>query len=756
MTGPSAPLAYLIAANALSLLLMGVGMLMVWQRLARSPFVRELGWSSIAGGVSAFAFALHQQVAPALGSALYAVAETANLVLLTAAVGTMAGHPLQRRLGAAMALAMFVALLAFDVERMFIIWPLFKCALLVALGLAAWHWMRGMVRWKRSLGLLVAALGVLQLGLYFFGPAAVPATALGSMLLRLGIGLVCLLMALTRTAAALQQSGQRFELMTNNASQGILVMNKAGLLYANPAAMAIYHCGDTTALWHVLSGPRSSADAARLYALQRQLDRGELRVAHWQGKRTLANGSVLWLRSMSWNIDWDGQPATQVVITDETEQRRAAGEALHRSAHDALTGLPNRLRLMQRLNDECARTGRGGYALIILNIDRFKLFNQRHGHHLGDRVLVEFAERLQRERQPMHLGGDEFALLVTDVDAVAAQAARLLALCGEAIDIDGGTYFIDVSIGMARFPDDGVDADAILRAANAAMHQAKRHPGSYLLRAHKQFEQRSSDAFDQEQALRRAIRQREIFLHYQPKVDAASGALLGYEALARWQRPGHGFVSPVDFIAVAERTGLIGELGALLLDDACRQIALWCGGEHRCVPVAVNVSPIQLLDGAFPQLVADALARHQVAPHLLTLEITESAAIDDLALTQRQLLRLNELGIKVALDDFGTGFSSLSMLRHLPLQTLKIDRALIDPLPAPDAMAVVRAVCQLAQALNLRVVAEGVETQAHADAALAAGCHELQGYLYARPLPHEQAAHWLSQPAARAPARGTP
>ena len=746
------PIAYLLAANALSLILMGVAMLVAWKRLARLPFVRYLGWSSIAAGAGAVAYGVHQQFAPALGFALFVVAETANLVLLSLAVSAMAGRPLRRAHCVVLALAVVLTLMSLDYAQVVTIWSLLKCCLYVALALASWTWMRGQTRWERGVGVLLVALAGAQFSLFLWGVTAIPAMVMTAMLLRMSIGLLCLLAALTRTAAALHTSSQHFEMMTNNSSQGIVVIDGGGLLYANPAAVSIYHCTSVQDLWQVFATRKAEDAHSEVREKHRQLAAREIAIVHWEGMRALADGSELWLRTVSWHIEWDGKPATQIVITDETEQRRAAREVAHRSKHDALTGLPNRLRLMQRLNDECANAGRGGsYALFILNIDRFKLFNQRHGHSMGDQVLVEFAARLQQLRtnatQPMHLGGDEFAVLVTDIGAAEALAERLPALCGEAIDVDGRTFFIDVSMGKARFPDDGADADAILRAANAAMHQAKRRPGTFLLRAQKHFEQRSSEAFDQEQALRSAIREHEIFLHYQPKVDAASGALLGYEALARWERPGRGPVSPVEFIAVAERTGLIGELGALLLTEACRQVALWQAAHGHCVPVAVNVSPLQLLDERFPQLVADALAQHRVPAALLTLEITESAAIDDLALTQRQLLRLKELGIKVALDDFGTGFSSLSMLRNLPLHTIKIDRALIDPLPAPDALAVVRAVCQLAAALNLRVVAEGVETQAHADAALAAGCHELQGYLYARPLPHEQAGRWLQQAA---------
>jgi EAL domain-containing protein (putative c-di-GMP-specific phosphodiesterase class I) len=285
----------------------------------------------------------------------------------------------------------------------------------------------------------------------------------------------------------------------------------------------------------------------------------------------------------------------------------------------------------------------------------------------------------------------------------------------------------------------------LLRAANAALHVAKRTPGTSHQLAEKEFERGSSNALEQEQALRAGIDSAEFHLMFQPKVDAQTGQLTSFEALARWNRPGVGQVSPLEFISASERTGLISALGTTLLKQACRQIAAWLTQYGNCVPVAVNVSPLQLLDPSFPTLVAQILSACGVPAHYLTLEITESSAVQDLEQTVLQVAQLHSLGVHVAMDDFGTGFSSLSMLRTLRLHTVKIDRSLITPLPSSDAVAVVHAICQLAQALQLQVVAEGVETEEQAAAARTAGCAELQGYLYAMPLDVEDAAAWLEQ-----------
>jgi len=405
---------------------------------------------------------------------------------------------------------------------------------------------------------------------------------------------------------------------------------------------------------------------------------------------------------------------------------------------------------MQRLKEYCyLADGSLQCTLVVVNIDRFKLFNQSQGHLAGDHVLKAFAAKLKdvlgARAELIRLGGDEFAIVDPDASNARDIAGRLRSACEQALVVPGGEYFIDASMGMAMFPDHAGNAEALLRAANAAMYQAKRIPGTALAMAEQRFEQMSDQSLETEQALRKGIKNQEIYLDYQPKIDAVSGKLLGFEALARWLRPGVGPVSPVEFIAIAERTGLIPELGAMLLERACRQIASWRAELGECVPVAVNVSPIQLLNRGFPQLVERIIADTGIPARCLTLEITESAAVDNLDDTQVQLQHLSGLGIDVAMDDFGTGFSSLSMLRKLPLSTLKIDRGLIDPLPAPDAVAVVTAICQLATALRLQVVAEGIETLEQAIAARDAGCHELQGFFYARPLTVADAGEWMKR-----------
>ncbi len=733
-------------------MIVGCALLLVWRRQPAHRFVRDIAWSTITAGITLVGYLLYSQaIKPfdVVGFMTLPLGSVANIMFLVSAVAHLTELKLSRKFLLVMTLLLMLIWLLPMVE-IYMYWALATLVILTAIGVWA-----SLCLWKKTLierlvGPLLIALGLNQLIVLNWGESGLQAQVLAATLIRLSIALVFMFAALERTAKSLQKSSKHFELLTENSHQGVIVTDGNRLIYANPAALAIYGHRNVVTLNEIFLYTNYSLTQNILKKVHRQLQEKTITIANWDGHRKRMDGKELELKFSAWSVDWDGVAATQILITDETASVNSARDLMYQATHDELTGLPNRYLLMQRLKEYCVATDEARWcALIVLNIARFKLFNQSHGHTVGDNVLKIFAEKLKDlangDAEVMRLGGDEFAVLVFAENLARDLTWRLQGLCLQPIVVSSGEFFIDVSIGMASYPFDASSADTLLRAANAAMHQAKRTPGTFLVMAEKRFEEISSQAFEQEQALRKGIKSQEIYLQYQPKVDAASGRLLGFEALARWNRPGIGHVSPVEFIAVAERTGLIAELGSMLLTDACRQIARWCEEFGDCVPVAVNVSPMQLLNPGFLQLVEDTMQQYAIAPRLLTLEITESAAIDNLEQTQIQLQTLRDLGVKVAMDDFGTGYSSLSMLRNLPLHTVKIDRALIDPLPSPDAMAVVTAICQLAAALNLRVVAEGVETQTHADAAHKAGCHELQGYYFARPMTHGEAAGWLAR-----------
>jgi diguanylate cyclase (GGDEF)-like protein/PAS domain S-box-containing protein len=558
---------------------------------------------------------------------------------------------------------------------------------------------------ERLVGPLLFLLGLNQLLLVLrrAGHGRQPA---GATLLRSAIGAVFGLSALEGAVREAGKLAARFQLLTEHSVQGVVVTDGKRILYANPAVRQIYGMPLGLGNYVVFADlPPESFSDEMLQHQHRQLQKRQVDIANWEGRREVAGGRELELRFEAWRVEWDGVAATQILITDDTERNASARELVHQATHDKLTGLPNRTVLMQRLKEYCyLADGSLQCTLVVVNIDRFKLFNQSQGHVAGDHVLKAFAAKfkdvLGARAELIRLGGDEFAIVDPDASNARDIAGRLLQRLRAGAQGGAGRRILHRRLdGHGGVPRPRRQRRSLLRAANAAMYQAKRTPGTALAMAEQRFEQMSDQSLENEQALRKGIKNQEIYLDYQPKIDAVSGKLLGFEALARWLRPGVGMVSPVEFIAIAERTGLIPSWAR----------CCWSGPAARsplarrlgdCVPVAVNVSPMQLLNRGFPQLVERIIADTGIPAHCLTLEITESAAVDNLDDTQVQLQHLSGLGIDVAMDDFGTGFSSLSMLRKLPLSTLKIDRGLIDPLPAPDAVAVVTAICQLATALN--------------------------------------------------------
>lgn len=743
---------YLINAGVFSI--MGTCLLLIWRRHRSQNFARDMGLATLCAVLLPLSYLLHLLLPTQLTllpSLLALLGAIPSMLFLASGVLRLAGRKLSPLAAFTLTALAIVTLILPPPNHKLFYWPIAYMLVLCVMGMLVVRWLwrqEGLERW---IGPLLILLGLNQLFLIIYAEQGLAANLFWATLIRTTIGVIFGLAALE---GAIRESGRlavRFQQMTEHTVQGVVVTDSERILYANPAVRNLFGVplgqGSYVSLRELPAGLFCEQTLLRQHLL---LQTGQQDVAHWEDHCEVAGGRTLELRFEAWRVEWDGQQATQLLITDDSERNASARALLHQASHDELTGLPNRSVLMRHLREYCyLADGSMQCTLVVLNIDRFKLFNQSQGDLTGDQLLKAFAatlaQALGKTGELMRLGGDEFAIVDPSGDDVRAIAERLRAACMQALKVPGGEYFIDASMGMAVFPTHADSADALLRAANAAMYQAKRTPGTSLAMAEQRFVQMSRDTLATEQALRKGIRNHEFYLEYQPKIDAASGKLLGYEALARWYRPEVGQVSPVEFIAVAERTGLIGELGASLLELACCQIASWRSELGACVPVAVNVSPVQLLNPGFPQRVQRLLESTCIPAESLTLEITESAAVDNLEDTRQQLTVLEELGIKVAMDDFGTGFSSLSMLRQLPLSTVKIDRGLIEPLPAPDAVAVVRAICQLAAALDLEVVAEGIETLEQAITARDAGCHVFQGYFYAKPLAVADAGAWMQR-----------
>ena len=424
------------------------------------------------------------------------------------------------------------------------------------------------------------------------------------------------------------------------------------------------------------------------------------------------------------------------VITDVTRFRESEARAHYLAEHDALTGLANRAQLNDRLEAEIKTAGGADdkLALLLLDLDGFKEVNDSQGHHVGDELLKIVAKRLaglvRAGDVVARYGGDEFCILQTSAARSLDLAETIITTIGRPISVDGQELHVTASVGIAVFPEDGTTSEELLQSADSALYHVKRTGRAGFYKYQPQANLDPAQHWNVEQGLREALGTDQLSLEFQPLASAEDGQLRGFEALCRWHHPIHGFISPEVFIPVAESTGLIKELGAWVLREACRQAAQW----EWPVQVAVNVSPCQLEESNFPDLVIDALNQANLPHQRLELEITESALIGQSEATTEALSVLRDKGIGFALDDFGAGWSSLSTVRKFKFDRLKIDKSFIWQIESdPRSVAIVRAVLGLAKSLGVPVTAEGIEDQAQLLALRNMGCTEVQGFHLGRP-----------------------
>jgi diguanylate cyclase (GGDEF)-like protein len=432
--------------------------------------------------------------------------------------------------------------------------------------------------------------------------------------------------------------------------------------------------------------------------------------------------------------------------------------------HDALTGLANRQLLLARTSEmlEELKQAGGRLALVLLDLDRFKEINDTLGHPVGDRVLQVVGARIQETVRPgdlvARLGGDEFAVLLRGIedDAIVHDvAARVRAALHVPISLEGTLIDLDASIGIAIYPDHGEDFDQLHRRADVAMYVAKSAGGGVAVYDAEK-DTNSVARLGLLGELRHAVETGTLELYYQPKVSLLTGEVLGVEALVRWQHPSLGLVMPDDFIPLAEQSGLMPRLTDAILDQALGQQAAWAAQDLHLV-TAVNVSVRDLLDAGFGERVTDCLARHGMAPQGLILEITERRLLADFDRGAKVLAQLRARGVHISLDDFGTGYSSLTLLKQLPVSELKIDQSFVSRIAVSEADAtIVGSIVELAHALNLTVVAEGVETPDVLDRLAVLGCDQAQGYLVGRPMDAATATAWLQRFQLSAPRRPVP
>jgi diguanylate cyclase (GGDEF)-like protein/PAS domain S-box-containing protein len=481
---------------------------------------------------------------------------------------------------------------------------------------------------------------------------------------------------------------------------------------------------------------------------------------HWQGElwNRRADGEIYpqWA-TLSVVKDEHGQPTHYLgVFTDLSKLKHREEELEHLAHYDPLTDLPNRLLLRSLLQHALERAQRQGgkSAVLVINLDQFKNVNDSLGHALGDELLLgvtaRLKARLRHEDVVGRLGADEFvAILEASQDAENAGSIAgdlLAALAPPFVLADGHETYARASIGISVFPQDGKGANDLLRSADVAMHRAKQRGGNQYAFYTGELGHGALQRLEMETALRRALIQGELVLHYQPKLDLASGVIVGGEALLRWQRPGFGLVPPYRFIPLAEETGLIVPIGAWVINETCRQIRAWAEAGQPSVMVAVNVSARQFAGGELEAVLATALRKHAVDPRMLGLELTESMLMAAPEQATERLDALRRVGVAVALDDFGTGYSSLSYLSRFPVDELKIDRSFITHIVSdPKAANIATAVIALAHRMALKVVAEGVETETQLSYLRKNRCDQIQGYLFSAPVPADEFATLVSQ-----------
>jgi diguanylate cyclase (GGDEF)-like protein/PAS domain S-box-containing protein len=503
--------------------------------------------------------------------------------------------------------------------------------------------------------------------------------------------------------------------------------------------------------------PRERGAAQRLFsdlaASPNKEAHGELRFLH-------KNGTWIWLEGFAQNMLNEASVGAIVLNYRDVSLRRMTEKQLEYRAHyDALTDLPNRVLFRDRVTTGLAQARRNhrGLAIMYLDLDHFKLVNDGLGHSFGDALLAAVARRLQSSLRASdtisRIGGDEFSILITDIfdgEAVAGVARKLLDSFDHPFRIDKHDLYVTASIGISLHPSDGDDFETLVKCADAAMYRAKELGRNQAQLFTPSMNERYVRRLAIEQSLHHAIEREELELHYQPIYDRARRRVVSFEALVRWNDPSRGLVEPSEFIGLAEETGLIIPIGKWVLRRACKQLRDWCDRGHDGVTMSVNISAYQLQQTDFVDVLRDALLEHDVAPHLLMIEITETAAMQNIERTMRVLREVKAMGVSIAVDDFGTGMSSLVYLKQFPIDTIKIDKAFLrDVMFDETTAAIVSYVITLAHTLRLHVVAEGVETEEQYSFLRHYACDRMQGYLFSKPVAEGGVQDLITRPMPR-------
>lgn len=460
------------------------------------------------------------------------------------------------------------------------------------------------------------------------------------------------------------------------------------------------------------------------------------------------NGDLIEVEITAAPIQYGGKFSVQVVGRDISERKKAENLIKTMAYYDTLTGLPNRNKFRQYLNELLGLKKEKRLAVLFLDLDRFKIINDTKGHTIGDLVLQKVANRLEIAVSNNGLvcrqGGDEFLILLVDADKEKAKeiAGRILAEMAKPFTVMNQEFYLTPSIGISLHPLNGTDEETLIKNADTAMYKAKER-GNHIVFYSPGLNGISVRKMELENGLRKALEKNQLTLFYQPQVSLTTGQVVGAEALIRWHHPERGFIPPSEFIPLAEETGLILPIGKWVLKEACHQKKAWEQQGLAGFPIAVNVSARQLEDDQFVNDLANVLDETGLEPNHLELEITESI-MQNLEFSSKLLNRLKNMGVSLAIDDFGTGYSSLSYLKYLPIDKLKIDKSFVDDIDhASDQGTMVKTIIDMGKNLKFTVIAEGIETKEQLSFLQQNNCHIGQGYLFSKPLPREQLEEFL-------------
>ncbi|CAH1904561.1 EAL domain-containing protein [Candidatus Nitrotoga sp. HW29] len=549
--------------------------------------------------------------------------------------------------------------------------------------------------------------------------------------------------------AHLEESEGRYRTLVEMIPDAIWIHSAGRVVFANPAAYTLFGANTPE---HLLGTDALSLVPASSRHQMLEGTYSDIAAAQCQPRCSLQverlDGRLVEVEFFGCAIRFDNADSIMNVARDLTERRAHEKAMEYQATHDLLTGLPNRALFLDRLTHTIRRAERHGsrLAVIFVDLDKFKAVNDTLGHSFGDELLRIVAAELKlcvRESDTVaRLGGDEFVLLLDDPvgpTMPGAIAERIGARLGVPVMLAGQEHIVTGSIGISTYPEDGGDAEVLLRQADIAMYRAKESGRNGFQFFTEEMQRRIDARVALEQGLYRALQRNEFVLHYQPQVDLASGRVIGMEALLRWQSPELGLVPPMQFIPVAEESNLIVTIGQWVLEQACATLRRWQNSGVPLVPMAINVAASQFANQDLDKLVRSTLERHAVAPRWLSLELTEGLSMEDPESSIALMNRLKAIGITLSIDDFGTGYSNLSYLKRFPVDKLKIDQSFTRGLTfVPEDGAIITAVIRLAHSLGLRAVAEGVETIEQLRMLTAEGCDEIQGYYFSRPVPEEE------------------